>query len=99
MLTTNDFKRGDVRYTDFVTETELWGQKVRVDVSFEEELGKTEETLAAALPAINAKLAFIENNADAVRQSSGSMSLSRTRSKTRTGKTSWSSWRTANRYP
>lgn len=69
MLTTNDFKRGDVRYTDFVTETELWGRKVRVDVSFEEELGKTEETLAAALPAINEKLAFIEQNAEAVKQS------------------------------
>ena len=69
MLSLTDFTHGDVRYTDFVTETELWGWKVRVDVSFEDELGKTEETLATALPAINDKLAFIEQNPDAVKQS------------------------------
>ena len=33
-----------------------------LDISFEEKLGKTEETLAEALPAINSKLSFIEEN-------------------------------------
>ena len=69
MLTLSDFKRGDTRYTDFVAEYTLWGQKISLDVSFEEELGKTEETLAAALPVINGKLAFIEENAAAIKNS------------------------------
>ena len=70
MLNITDFKRGDTRYTDFITKTTLWGTEISLDISFEEELGKTEETLAAALPAINAKLAFIEQNPEAVKQSS-----------------------------
>ena len=65
----SDFKRGDVRYTDFATEVTLWGKKIKFDTAFEEELGKTEETLAAALPAINDKLAFIEQNAEAIKLS------------------------------
>ncbi len=69
MLNINDFTRGDTRYTDFAGKTTLWGTEISIDAEFEEELGKTEETLAAALPAINEKLAFIENNAAAVKDS------------------------------
>ena len=69
MLTLSDFKRGDTRYTDFIAETTLWEQKIKLDVSFEEDLGKTEETLSAALLVINEKLAFIEGNAEKIKQS------------------------------
>lgn len=71
MLTITDFQRGDNRYEDFVTERTLWGERLahKISVSFAEKLGKTEETLAAALPTLNAKLAFIEENEAAVKQS------------------------------
>ncbi|MCR5122282.1 MAG: DUF2262 domain-containing protein [Ruminococcus sp.] len=69
MLNINDFKRGDTRYTDFEGKTALWGTEISVDAEFEDELGKTEETLAAALTAINEKLAFIEKNAETVKDS------------------------------
>ena len=70
MLNTTDFKRGDDRYTDYITDSKLWGEMLKLDIFFEEKLGKTEETLAEALPAINSKLSFIEENMDAVKRAS-----------------------------
>ncbi|MBR6718522.1 MAG: DUF2262 domain-containing protein [Oscillospiraceae bacterium] len=64
----NDFRRGDTRYTDYVADYALHGQKLTLDVSFEEKVGKGENTLADALPAINSKLAFIEEHYAAVTQ-------------------------------
>ena len=69
MLKPSDFRRGDTRYTDFVTEGTVLGKNIPIDVSFEEELGKTEETLAAAMTAINEKLGFIESEAARIMQS------------------------------
>lgn len=66
MLNLTDFKRGDDRWTDYIAEITLLGEKIELDVSFGDALGKTEETLAAALPAINSKLRFMETNKEAV---------------------------------
>lgn len=69
MLTINDFERGDDRYTDYIAECTLCGKRIAADASFESELGKTEQTLAAALPAINEKLGFIEESFGAIADS------------------------------
>ena len=70
MLNLSDFQRGDDRYTDYITDSKLWGEPLKLDISFEEKLGKTEDTLAEALPAINSKFSFIEENMDAVKLAS-----------------------------
>lgn len=70
MLNSADFKHGDCRYTDYITEITFMGEKIQLDIFFEDALGKNEETLAAALPEINRKLGFIEANKDAVLHSS-----------------------------
>lgn len=71
MLNLTDFERGDNRYEDFVTERTLWGEPLahKASVSFADSLGKSEETLAAALPAINSKIAFLEENSAAIKES------------------------------
>ena len=37
MLNITDFKRGDNRYTDYIAEITLWGEKIKLDVFFEEQ--------------------------------------------------------------
>ncbi len=66
-LRITDFQSGG-SHSDFTAADTLWGQKLRIDVSFSETLGKTAETLAAALPAISNKLAFLEELEDNIRQ-------------------------------
>ncbi|MBR5723720.1 MAG: DUF2262 domain-containing protein [Oscillospiraceae bacterium] len=71
MLQITDFRHGDHCWEDYYTAGTLWGQALRHDisVSFADALGKGEETLAAALPAINSKIAFIEENSAAIKES------------------------------
>lgn len=66
-LRITDFQPGG-SHSDFTAADTLWGQKLRINVSFSEALGKTAETLAAALPAICNKLAFLEELEDNIRQ-------------------------------
>ena len=71
MLQITDFRRGEHRWEDYYAAVPLWGQELRHDISvdFADALGKGEETLAAALPAINSKIAFLEENSAAIKES------------------------------
>lgn len=71
MLQITDFRRSDHRWADYYAAVPLWGQELRHDisVSFADVLGKGEETLAAALPVINSKIAFLEENSAAIKES------------------------------
>ncbi len=71
MFQITDFRRSDDRWSDYDTVGTLWGQELlhEISVDFADALGKSEETLAAALPAINSKLAFLEENSAAIKES------------------------------
>ena len=77
-----DFLRGDNPYTDFYAEGSLWGQALRNHISvsfaklpdrnkkqFPNALPDVYSTLMKALHTINCKLAFIEANEAAIKQS------------------------------
>ena len=67
-LQVTDFQTGGSSCADYSAEDSLWGQNLHIDVFFSDALGKTADTLAAALPAINNKLAFLEELEDNIKR-------------------------------
>ncbi len=67
-LQVTDFQTGGSSCADYSAGDSLWGQNLHIDVFFSDALGKTADTLAAALPAINNKLAFLEELQDNIKR-------------------------------
>ena len=67
-LQVTDFQTSGSSCADYSAEDSLWGQNLHIDVFFSDALGKTADTLAAALPAINNKLAFLEELEDNIKR-------------------------------